>query len=325
MAVPRVFISSTFYDLKQVRNNIGDFIKSLGYEPVMHERSGVAYTQTQPLEDDCYHELASCDIVVCIIGNHFGSPSMENDLSITMNELRTAISGSKKIYIFVANDVYIENRTYLQNRDSGCFKSAYTDNIKIHEFIAELKDKLKSNVIASFDTTDQIVEILKEQFAGLFQNYLAQEVSMRNIKMAQELEETIKRLEGAAESFQKNGDCFFDKFKSTIFASNMPLQFIQRKLGLKSASFFAKDVTALDEVLRFAGYQIVENTSSENIRQYIQEENSTEKILILRREMFNSDGSFKDIRSKDKIEQLVFFEEKVLFEGTATNDDDLPF
>lgn len=77
--------------------------------------------------------------------------------------------------------------------------------------------------------------------------------------------------------------------------------------------------------MRFAGYQIVENTSSENIRQYIQEENSTEKILILRREMFNSDGSFKDIRSKDKIEQLVFFEEKVLFEGTATNDDDLPF
>ena len=26
MAAPRVFISSTFYDLKQVRNNIGDFI-----------------------------------------------------------------------------------------------------------------------------------------------------------------------------------------------------------------------------------------------------------------------------------------------------------
>ena len=28
MAVPRVFISSTFYDLKQVRFNIGDFIKN---------------------------------------------------------------------------------------------------------------------------------------------------------------------------------------------------------------------------------------------------------------------------------------------------------
>ena len=113
MAAPRVFISSTFYDLKQVRNNIGDFIKSLGYEPVMHEHSGVAYSQTTPLENDCYHELASCDIVVCIIGNHFGSKSLENDLSITMNEIQNAIKNKKKVYIFIANDVYTENRTYL--------------------------------------------------------------------------------------------------------------------------------------------------------------------------------------------------------------------
>ena len=97
MAAPRVFISSTYYDLKQVRNNIGDFIKDLGYEPVMHERSGVAYTQNDPLEFDCYHELASCDIVICIIGNHFGSKSSENELSITMNELKTAIKNKKKI------------------------------------------------------------------------------------------------------------------------------------------------------------------------------------------------------------------------------------
>lgn len=52
MAVPRVFLSSTFFDLKQVRNNIGDFIKGLGYEPVMHEKSSVAYTHTTPFEND---------------------------------------------------------------------------------------------------------------------------------------------------------------------------------------------------------------------------------------------------------------------------------
>ena len=31
MAVPSVFISSTYYDLKEVRNNIGNFIMNLGY------------------------------------------------------------------------------------------------------------------------------------------------------------------------------------------------------------------------------------------------------------------------------------------------------
>jgi len=96
MALPRVFISSTYYDLKQVRYNIGDFIKNLGYEPIMHERSGVAYTQNEPLENDCYHELVSCDIVVCVIGNHFGSQSADNDFSITMNEIQNAIKSKKK-------------------------------------------------------------------------------------------------------------------------------------------------------------------------------------------------------------------------------------
>ena len=67
MAAPRVFISSTYYDLKHVRNDIGDFIRSLGYTPVMHDRGGVAYTQTDTIENSCYSELTTCDIVICII------------------------------------------------------------------------------------------------------------------------------------------------------------------------------------------------------------------------------------------------------------------
>ena len=108
MAAPRVFISSTYYDLKHVRNDIGDFIRSLGYTPVMHDRGGVAYTQTDTIENSCYSELTTCDIVICIIGNHFGTQASTGDFSITMEELRTAIKNKKKIYIFIAKDVYIK-------------------------------------------------------------------------------------------------------------------------------------------------------------------------------------------------------------------------
>ncbi len=38
MARPRVFISSTFYDLKQVRSDLERFINDMGYDPVLHER-----------------------------------------------------------------------------------------------------------------------------------------------------------------------------------------------------------------------------------------------------------------------------------------------
>ena len=40
MAKPRVFISSTFYDLRQVRQDLDQFIMSLGYEPIRNEEGG---------------------------------------------------------------------------------------------------------------------------------------------------------------------------------------------------------------------------------------------------------------------------------------------
>ena len=116
MAVPRVFISSTYYDLKEVRNNLGNFVMNLGYEPIMHERASVAYTQEKPLEDDCYHELASCDIAVCVIGSKFGSQSSNNDLSITMNEIEGAIKLRKKVYIFIVSSPVV---SWVRERDDG--------------------------------------------------------------------------------------------------------------------------------------------------------------------------------------------------------------
>jgi hypothetical protein len=35
MAKPRVFVSSTYYDLKHLRSAIEAFIDSLGYEPIL--------------------------------------------------------------------------------------------------------------------------------------------------------------------------------------------------------------------------------------------------------------------------------------------------
>ena len=37
MAKPRIFISSTFYDLRQIRSEIDLFIETLGYEAIRNE------------------------------------------------------------------------------------------------------------------------------------------------------------------------------------------------------------------------------------------------------------------------------------------------
>ncbi len=321
MAAPRVFISSTFYDLKQVRNNIGDFIKSLGYEPVMHERSGVAYSQTAPLENDCYHELASCDIVVCIIGNHFGSQSLDNDLSITMNEIQNAIKNKKKVYIFIANDVYTEHRTYLLNKDTGTFKSAYTDDIRIHEFIAELNKTVKNHVIMSFETTDQIINTLKSQFAGLLQNLLQREASMTEAKTAYDLQQSADIMKEIINDFEQQKEEFFTRFDSTILINNRVVFTIKKHLGMQKSAFFAKNLEALDEFMSMVGYCAVEvDDFIEDAKKYVKTTVDTKYTIVVKEDVIDEERNIKDIRDKSIVEASVVYKEEPVF-----CDDELPF
>ncbi len=320
MAVPRVFVSSTYYDLKQVRYNIGDFIKNLGYEAVMHERSGVAYTQNEPLENDCYHEMASCDIAVCIIGNHFGSQSDANELSITMNEINTAIKSKKKVYIFVAKDVFIENRTFEQNKGNGSFKSAYTDDLRIHEFILDLKKSVKVHMIESFETTDDIIHILKAQFAGLFQNLLARDASTTTAKVATDLGDAATSIMDAVKEFQNERDVFFRKFDSTIFSRNHTLRRIEEILGLNRAAIFARDAIALDELMAAFGYEsVMLDNVFEDKRKYHKDCGDTDIYITLKNELFNDDDTIKDIRATNILDKCI------LYYSQPYDDAQLPF
>ena len=319
MAVPRVFISSTYYDLKEVRNTIGNFITNLGYEAIMHERSGVAYTQEKNLEEDCYHELASCDIVVCIIGSKFGSESARNELSVTMNEIQSAIKHKKKVYIFIAKDVYIENRTYEQNKDNTSFKSAYTDDLRIHSFILELRNNIKIHVVESFETTDDIVRILKNQFAGLFQNLLARDASVTEAKTVMDLDKTAMEIKEMVEILKQEKEEFFNHFDGSVFANNYTLRYIKQHLGMNSASFYAADVGQLDDFMTAIGFLISDDLDIDDERKYVRQNGLSTYSLTLKITLFDAQGKIKDIRNKKELEDSIIWKENII------EENDLPF
>lgn len=95
MAKPRVFISSTYYDLKSVRADLEHFMREHGFDPVLHERGGVTYSKEQSPEQGCYREIESCEVLVSIIGGRFGSTSQTGPYSISQMELKTAIEQNK--------------------------------------------------------------------------------------------------------------------------------------------------------------------------------------------------------------------------------------
>lgn len=188
MAKPRIFISSTFYDLRQVRLDLDTFIDNLGYDPVRNEEGEIPYGKDEALEEYCYREIKAVDILVSIIGGRFGSESKRNSSSISQIELKTALKENKQVYIFVENNVLSEYETYIINKDNSSMKYRYVDDVRIYQFIEEVKSLNANNNIKGFETASDISKYLKDQFAGLFQRFLEEQTRIKEVSLIRNLE-----------------------------------------------------------------------------------------------------------------------------------------
>jgi fructose-specific phosphotransferase system component IIB len=193
MAKPRIFLSSTFYDLKQVRADIDMFIESLGYEPVRNEEGDIPYGKDDALEEYCYKEIKTIDILISIIGGRFGSESRRNSASVSQIELKTALKEGKQIYIFIDKNVLAEYETYLLNKENET-KFRYVDDSRVYKFIEEIKGLNANNNIKGFETANDITKYLREQFAGLFQRFLEEQTRIKEISIISNLEKTAQTL-----------------------------------------------------------------------------------------------------------------------------------
>jgi hypothetical protein len=183
MAKPRVFVSSTFYDLKHIRSSLDIFIESLGFEPILSEKGDIAYSPDHPLDESCYREVQTADIFVLIIGGRYGSEASGTEKkpnpqffdkyeSITKMEYESAVQKDLPSYILIETNVYAEYRTFLRNKENTNIVYAHVDSSNIFRLIEEILSKPRNNPIFTFERFSQIEAWLREQWAGLFREYL---------------------------------------------------------------------------------------------------------------------------------------------------------
>ncbi|MBT3337441.1 MAG: DUF4062 domain-containing protein [Anaerolineae bacterium] len=220
MAKPRVFISSTFYDLRYVREDLERFVKEMGYESVRHETGSIPYSKETPLEESAYQEVTQSDIIVCIVGGRYGSDSSTREGSITQNELKEALKKRIQVYVFVEQNVLSEYSTYLQNKENENIRYGHADNVAVYKFIEEIYALPQNNPITPFATSSEIASFLKIQWAGLFQKFLQEQKRISELQVLDEMTgvaSTLKELVTFLTEDRKNSD---DAIKSIIFANH---------------------------------------------------------------------------------------------------------
>jgi hypothetical protein len=259
MAKPRIFVSSTYYDLRHIRNSLEAFIEQLGFEAVLFESGDIAFRHDAPLDESCYAEIHSCHILALIIGGRYGSPSSENQPesdsgirekayqiynSITKREYETARTKDIPIYVFVEKNVLAEYQTYKSNRQNTSIKWAHVDSTNIFRLLDDIFAQQRNNLVKDFENFADISSYLRDQWAGLFEDFLSRKSTEAAL---QDLSTQVNGLSQVSEVLKKYTES------------------IMRKVEPKESE---RIIASADERLRFQ--RMIESFAQEPLIRFIQ-------------------------------------------------------
>ncbi len=322
MAKPRVFISSTFYDLRHIRADLDTFVENLGYDVIRNEEGDIPYGKDEALEEYCFKEIKSIDVFVSIIGGRFGTESKRNTSSISQIELRTAQKENKQVYIFVEKNVLSEFETYLINRDNDLMKFKYADDKRIYSFLEEVKNLNINNNIKGFEAASDITKYLKDQFAGLFQRFLEEQTRIKEVSLIRNLEKTAQTLNKLVNFLSDENKGQTEEINRILMINHPLVEAIRTHLEIPY-NFYIEGFIDLKELLDARGFKEFEPDIFEPedfVSQWRKKTNRKEFLLTISDSLFDEDKKLKFIKRTDwddSFVQMSIFEEP--------DDEDLPF
>ena len=164
-------VSSTFYDLRDIRASLAEFISGMGYVPMLSELPAFPIDPTSDTVKNCVSRVQQhADIFVLVVGGRYGSVSPEADKSITNLEYLAAKAKGIPLYAFVHADV-IRCLPLWQDNPKADFRQT-VDTPRLLEFVSSVRSHEKTWTFEFTNGTD-IVAALRAQFANLFGDTLA--------------------------------------------------------------------------------------------------------------------------------------------------------
>lgn len=182
---PTVFVSSTCYDLKQIRGDLKNVIeKDLGFEAMLSEYNSFPIDPSLSTVENCLRVVEErVDIFLLVIGGRYGS-TLDNGKSVTNLEYLRAKAKGIPIYVFVDKRI-LSNISLWRDNPSMNF-TAVVDNPKLFAFVDELMT-IDNVWVYEFELANEIAERLKYQIAYLFLDSL----NIRKKTIASQISEKV--------------------------------------------------------------------------------------------------------------------------------------
>lgn len=159
----RVFVSSTCFDLVDLRASLAERLKESGLVPVMSDRPDSEFTNPGDANsiETCLVNLRDCEHCLVILSQRYG-PSLEKagfeDVSATHLEYKEAMKIGLPVRFYVRDRLYGEFEMSKKNQGLKTLWTSEKDATRLFGFISEhakLQNEGKSNWITPFkDATD---------------------------------------------------------------------------------------------------------------------------------------------------------------------------
>ena len=183
MSKTNIFVSSTCFDLKQIRRDLEYFITDLGHNPVLSDSKDIGIPAGLDNLDTCKWLVTNSDIFVLIIGGRIGSIDLDSGKSITNIEYDLAYELDIPIYTFVDNEVWNKRDTYynlkqlldieqITEKDLKTALGPKIENPRVFEFIDRVSNAGRDQWIFPFNEAKDITRALRNNLSTLLKQCL---------------------------------------------------------------------------------------------------------------------------------------------------------
>jgi hypothetical protein len=158
--LPKVFLSSTIYDLRDLRDAFESALRKEGYTVMASEYGSIPVYSSKHSYEVCLEAARTCDCLIAVIDGRFGGTMPDGKTSITQAEIEAALGKRKQVYVFVRQGVWDAKEIYSAHAKAGhpFVASKIVDDERVFHVIDEIRKRPTGNWIFQFNRLNDLIE-----------------------------------------------------------------------------------------------------------------------------------------------------------------------